>query len=345
MENFKLKEEPPVSIILLNWNGWQDTIECLESIYQIDYLNYDILIMDNASKDNSIEKIEDYCEGKIQVKSTKFKYKNENKSIKIIKHGNDLNKNLINSKGRIILLKNHENYGFAKGNNIAIKYALKNLKSDYLLFLNNDTVVDKGFLTSMVDTAVKNEKIGFIGPKTYYYDFNGNSNVIGFAGGILNKTKCQPKSIGKNEYDEGQYNQPKEVDYVEGSCLLVKKELIQEVGCFDPDYFTYWEEIDWCIRGHKAGYISFYNPNSKIWHKTRASEVGSNSIYYMIRNRFLFTKKNKSEIKVISSLIYFFGYYFWILLGSFLVVHRSFKKCSALIKGTFDGLKILLKGL
>jgi GT2 family glycosyltransferase len=345
MENFKnIKEEPPVSIIILNWNGWQDTIECLESVYQIDYSNYNVIVVDNASTDHSIKKIKEYCEGKIEVESKFFKYKNGNKPIKVIEHDEEeLNEKFNKFKG-LILLKNHKNYGFAEGNNKAIQYALKNLKNDYILLLNNDTVVDKEFLTQLVNIA-KNKKIGFVGPKTYYYEFNGGSNVIGFAGGILNRRKCQLNPVGKDELDEGQYDQSKKVDYVEGSCLLIKKEIIKEIGCFDSDYFTYWEEVDWCIRGIKADYISFYSPKAKIWHKTRASEVGASSIYYMIKNRFLFIKKNKKDVKIASSLIYFFGYYFWIIFGSVLIIHKSHEKCLALITGTFDGVKILLKDL
>ncbi len=339
-----VKMKPYVTIIILNWNGWKDTLECLESIYQIDYPNYNVIVVDNDSIDNSVEKIKEYCEGKIKVESKFFKYKNENKPIKVIEHDEkELNEKVHKFKG-LILLKNHKNYGFAEGNNRAIQYALKNLKSDYVLLLNNDTVVDKKFLTQLVNIA-KNEKIGFVGPKTYYYDLNGSSNIIGFAGGELSRTKCQTKPIGKDELDKGQYNQSKKVDYVEGSCLLVKKELIKEIGCFDSDYFTYWEEVDWCIRGAKANYLSFYSPNAKIWHKTRASDIGANSIYYMIKNRFLFIKKNKNDVGIASSLIYFFGYYFWIIFGSVLIIHKSHEKCSTLIKGTFDGVKLLLKNL
>lgn len=340
MENSKNIKKPSVSIIILNWNGWKDTIECLESVYQIDYPNYNVIVVDNASTDHSLEKIGEYCK-KIKVEFNFFQYNYEKKAVQVV----ECDKSELNDKSKVILLKNHKNYGFAKGNNISIDYALKYLKSDYILLLNNDTIVDPRFLTQLVNTAKKDGKIGFIGPKTYYYDFKGCSNVIGFAGGLLNKIKCQPESIGRNEVDNGQYDKSKKVDYVEGSCLLVKRELIEEIGCFDPDYFTYWEEIDWCVRGSKVGYNSFYEPKAEIWHKTRASEIGTNSIYYMVRNRFLFLKKNRSKINIISALIYFLGYYFWILFGSFLVIHKNPKKCSTLIKGSFDGLKILFKDL
>ena len=91
------------------------------------------------------------------------------------------------------------------------------------------------------------------------------------------------------------------VDYVEGSCLLVKNDLINEIGLLDPEYFTYWEEMDWCIRGQMAGYDSLYAPKAIIWHKGRASDLSANSIYYMIKNRFLFIKKNAKPLQILSS--------------------------------------------
>ena len=75
---------PKVSIIILNWNGWRDTIECLESVYQITYPSYDVIVVDNGSEDESIEKITEYCKGKIEVESKFFEYSSENKPIKII---------------------------------------------------------------------------------------------------------------------------------------------------------------------------------------------------------------------------------------------------------------------
>ena len=146
--------DPKVSIIILNWNGWQDTIECLESLFQINYPNYDIVLVDNASKDNSIKKIEDYCNGNIKVKSNFFRYKKENKPIKIInltfKDQQYFFKDEYDIKGlpsqrKIFLIENQLNYGFAEGNNIGIRFSLKTLSPDYLLLLNNDTVVDVTF--------------------------------------------------------------------------------------------------------------------------------------------------------------------------------------------------------
>ena len=307
--------------------------------------------MDNASKDDSIEKIKDYCDGKIVAKSIYVEYSAKDKPINIKEIDYSEDKQFISDKTLIgdskehglIFIKNDKNYGFAEGNNIAIQYALKQLGPEYVLLLNNDTVVDEKFLDELIDVAVKKEKIGFVGPKIYYYTPNEISNIISFAGGYLNINNCQPHPRGVYELDNGQFDEEDNVDYLEGSCLLVKSELINDVGLLDPDYFTYWEETDWCLRGQVAGYDSVYAPRSSIYHKGRASDLGSNSIYYMIKNRFLFTKKNQDIIPVYKSSLYYFGYYFWIILFSAALIHRDKDKCRSLLKGTYEGIKIISK--
>ena len=158
---------PKVSIIILNWNGWKDTLECLESLYQINYPNYDVIVIDNGSEDESIKKIREYCKGKIETKSDFFEYSEDNKPIKIFEFKEEEleTKKTINNEfsslspnKRLILIKNHKNYGFAEGSNIGIRFALKSFNSDYILLLNNDTVVDKTFLTELVICGIKRFK-------------------------------------------------------------------------------------------------------------------------------------------------------------------------------------------
>ena len=127
---------PRVSIIILNWNGWRDTIECLESVFQIDYPNYYVIIVDNGSENESLVKIKDFCLGKIQNPSSLFKYSLDNKTVKVLDYtrqdaesggGNEDLISYLPSNKRLILIKNEKNYGFSEGNNIAIRYALNAL--------------------------------------------------------------------------------------------------------------------------------------------------------------------------------------------------------------------------
>lgn len=344
--------DPTVAIIVLNWNGWENSIECLESVYKIDYPNYHLILADNASSDDSIEKIRKYCRGELKPVSNYVSYTDQNKPIMVKEidyneiEQTELEGTFVNSdsnqKKSLLFLKNDKNYGFAGGNNIAIRFAMQKINPNYVLLLNNDTVVDNKFLHELIGVAEKEEKIGFIGPKIYYYTPDEISNIINFAGGELNKNTFQPHPIGVDQLDNGRFDVEKKVDYVEGSCLLIKNELITDIGLFDPEYFTYWEEIDWCFRGQKAGYESVYAPKAIIWHKGRASDLSANSIYYMIKNRFMFIKKNAQTVQILSSTLYYFGYYFWIIFFSVALIHKDENKRRSFLKGTYDGLKILL---
>ena len=340
---------PKVSIIILNWNGWEDTIECIESLYQINYPNFDLIVLDNDSDDGSILKIKDYCNGEIEIKSKYVEYNPKNKPIKIKEYNNTDFQNLgkdkiekMNINKNLILIKNNKNYGFAKGNNIGIKFALKILDSDYILILNNDTVVDKDFLSEMVQVAESDINIGFVGPKTYYYDFKGKNNILNFAGGKLNMWIGKPQHIGINEIDNKQYNTIKKVDYINGSCMLAKKEMLNEIGLLNPIYFLYWEENDWCYRAQKLGFESFYVPKAKIWHKTVVSikKLGSIKDYYMIRNRIIFMRKFSSKIQFISFFLYLFPYF--CVISVFIIMKMDNNRLKFFIKGINSGLKINL---
>ena len=182
---------PSVAVIILNWNGWEDTVECLESLYQINYPNYQVILVDNASQDDSIQKIKEYCQGTLKPQSTFYTYNTKNKPIKTTQHTEqetemfkgDSEEELAVGTG-LMIIENSENRGFAEGNNVGIRFALKAFDQDYTLLLNNDTVVDENFLTELVDVAEADPKIGVLGSKIYYYDVNGQNDVVSNVGSI-----------------------------------------------------------------------------------------------------------------------------------------------------------------
>ncbi|MGP8012425.1 MAG: glycosyltransferase family 2 protein, partial [Halobacteriota archaeon] len=140
--------EPKVAIVVLNWNGKRDTVECLASLNEIDYSNYEILLVDNGSTDGS-------------QKYFRAQYP------------------------EIELIENEMNLGFAEGNNVGIRHAM-NGRADYVLLLNNDTFVHPKFLSELVRVAEGGSRIGFVGPKIYYQEWRGQRDVIAFAGGCVN---------------------------------------------------------------------------------------------------------------------------------------------------------------
>jgi len=331
---------PKVSIIILNWNGWEDTIECLESLYQIDYPNYDVIVVDNASKDKSLYKIREYAQGKIQVESDFFEYEYANKPIKIT----EIEKSqlfTINAKNlnKLILIKNEENYGFAEGNNIGMKFSMNHLKPDYILLLNNDTVVDKNFLKELVKVGEIDEKIGIIGPKIYYYD---KPQTIWCIGCKISWKLARGIHIGNNELDEGQYEYIDEVEYVSGSAFLIKSEVLNKIGFLDKKFFLYFEESDLAIRALKKGYKILYAPKAKTWHKISSSSGGIYNpigIYYITRNRWLFMKKwaNKCDYGffILSQIIIATIFPF-----IFIIYNYNKKLFWCYYFGLYDGIKI-----
>jgi len=329
---------PEVNIIILNWNGWEDSIECLESLYQNKYDNYKVILVDNGSQDNSLERIKEYCKGELKISSTFFNYQKNNKPIKLIElDENETDKNVNIIDENLILIKNSQNQGFAKGNNIGINFALNNYNSDYILLLNNDTVVDPDFLTELIITAESDEKFGFVGPKTYLYD---NENVIQAAGGgNIDFLLGESHEVAFMEKDEKKFDKNIEIEYVGGSCLLVKREVIEKIGLIDENYFMYWEDVDWCFSGREAGYKSIYCFKSKIWHKYGMSSQNYFKTYYHNRNRVYFMKKHASK-KYYQK---FRTHYLKEVLkesGYQLIYQRNWKLFKSLVKGAIDGFRL-----
>ncbi len=337
--------KPKVSIILLNWNGWQDTIECLESIYQIDYSNYCVVLVDNASEDNSIKKIKDYCEGKLEIKSNYFDYKITNKPFKIVEF---TEKEIMNSElsekpfigtsnKELIIINNDKNHGFAKGNNIGIDFVLKDLKSDYILLLNNDTVVDKSFLDVLVNFGEENQKVGILGPMVCDYN---EKNVIQSAGALICWKTGRIILLHENELDDGNLSNRIDVDYVEGCALLIKKELLTDLKLLREDYFSYWEETEFCVRVKKLNYDITCIPTAKIWHKKSKTvkKITGFYEYYYMRNMFLFMKEHSKSSDYVIFLLYFFGIRFWFLMGLYLIYYRNLKGTISILKGLAQGI-------
>jgi len=266
---------PRVSIIILNWNGWRDTVECLESVYQIDYPNYDVIVVDNGSNDDSIKRIKEYCAGKIRVESKFFEYDPTNKPIRVFDIDEEeartckFNKKLYekyNIRKRLILIKNKKNYGFTGGNNIAMRFAMNVLDPKYILLLNNDTVVDKNFLSELVKVAESDLKIGIVQSKILRKD---NPRIIDSTGHVFKWGKFIDR--GHGEIDFGQYDRIKEIESACGASLLLRVEMLKKIGLFNDYFFAYYEDIELSLRAKKFGWQILFCPTSIVYHKGHGS--------------------------------------------------------------------------
>ncbi|WP_414468693.1 glycosyltransferase family 2 protein [Methanobacterium sp. ACI-7] len=295
---------PKVSIIILNWNGWKDTVECLESLYQIDYPNYDVILVDNDSSDESITKIQEYCRGKLKINSDFFEYSSKNKPINLFKLTNKESENIdihdakrdeFNSDNRLILIKNDKNYGFSEGNNIAVRYSLKTSSPDYILFLNNDTVVDKEFLGKMISIAEDDQKIGIIGPKIFYYDYFGKKDVLWSIGGDINISRY-PGYFDIEEKDLDTQKSVLEFDFVSGAAMLLKSKEVP-IKYLNTEFFFGCEDVDLAIKLKSYGYKIVSVPDSYVWHKVSASKNKKRirNILREIKTNLKFLKAHKKH--------------------------------------------------
>jgi hypothetical protein len=338
-------------VIVLNWNGWEDTVECLESLYQVDYPCFDVVVVDNASEDDSLAKIREYCQGDLVVKSPFFNYYSRNKPLQMKEITEDQVRSKVTGKERkddqiyyheptpneLILIKNHQNHGFADGNNIGMIYALRNFNPQYILLLNNDTVVDEKFMSEMVILAEEEKEIGFVGSKTLFYN---DKNVLQAAGGgNIDLTKGESHEVGYKEWDKGQHDKIYELDYVGGSCLLVKNTVIADIGLLDSQFFMYWEDVDWCFTGREHGYKSVYAYKSRIWHKYGTSSENYLKTYYHNRNRLYFIKKH-AETKIYRSFLVHYLQEVFSECGYQLLYQRNWTMFKALFNGTIAGFKL-----
>ncbi|AEH07272.1 glycosyltransferase family 2 protein [Methanothermococcus okinawensis] len=358
---------PRVSIIILNWNGWKDTIECLESLYRINYPNYDVIVVDNNSQNESIEKIKEYCNGNIEqilpefvalrsapieVNSKFFKYSNENKPIRVFELSENEARNnkfldkekyeTLEPNKRMILIKNKDNYGFAGGNNVGIKFALDVLNPDYILLLNNDTVVDKNFLIEMVKVAECDEKIGIVGSKIYYYDYKGRDDVIwGLGGGGVDLKTGRVWHYYFKKIDDKTYKDIIECGYITGCSMLVKNNVLKILNGFDENYFCYYEDTDLSIRCKNLGYKLVCATKSVLWHKVSVSSGGDSSpitAYLTARNCLYFIKKNNKKW-MYCSLIYLLTYKHARRFVNFVFLQKKPYLLKYYYKGILDGIK------
>lgn len=203
----------------------------------------------------------------------------------------------------VVYLKNSVNLGFADGNNVGIKYALRK-EADYILLLNNDTTVDGNLVMKLFKAAEKDSKIGILAPKIYFapgyeyhksrYKADDRGKVIWFAGGIIDWQNVFASHRGVDEVDAGQYDQQQQTDFVSGCAMLVKKEVFDKVGLLDSRYFLYLEDLDFCLRAKSGGFKIVYCPEGKVWHyNAGSSQVGGPlHDYFFTRNRLLFGIKN-----------------------------------------------------
>lgn len=242
---------PLVWVLLVNWNGKKDMLACLASLHKVAYQPLHILVIDNASTDDSVKAIQ-----------TEFP--------------------------EVEILANPRNERFARANNQGMQKALQ-AGADLILLLNNDTEVAPDFLDHLVQAMATHANVGMVAPKIYYHhDPNllwfAGGKVNLWTGRIWHRGLRQVDGPEK-------FSQLEMVDYLTGCAILASRECIEKIGMLDENYFMYAEDADWSWRAQLAGFVCLYQPAAKVWHKVGAAAGGTFKIYHKVRGNFLFFQR------------------------------------------------------
>jgi GT2 family glycosyltransferase len=292
-----------ISIIILNWNGFEVTKDCLLSLLSIYYKNVNIIVVDNASKDDSVIKLQD---------------------IKLLK---DI---------EFISLK--RNLGFTGGNNVGIDYAKLNYNPDFYLLLNNDTIVQPNFIEEMLKGFVEYENCYAVVPKIFYFD---NPKKIWFCGGKVSRITGRVTHYGQHKEDSLTFSQKGPTGFMNGCCAMISKESIEKLGVLDDRFFANSEDADYSLRILDSGHSIVLMPTAIIFHKVSYSFESNKgkwlTFYLASRGIVILQLKHLSGIMLPVFWIAFSIR--WILYLTFkLALLRDFKSLKGLYFGVQDGI-------
>jgi GT2 family glycosyltransferase len=238
---------PRVTAVVLNYNGADDTVACVCSLKQVAYPALDILVVDNGSTDDSVMSIRERIPG-------------------------------------LNLVETGKNVGFAGGNNFGIRQALAS-GSEFLLVINNDTLVEPDFLDPLVDVLLGDPGSAVATGTICYYP---EKDTVQYGGGALIGWRASgfSKNVG-NPYSTVAHAQVSPVTFASGCLMLVRASDIRELGMFDERFFLYCEDVELCLRFSRAGRRLLYVPQSRIFHRMVHRSERPLPYYFMFRNRLL----------------------------------------------------------
>ena len=293
-------------ILILNWNGWCDTLECLESVFRNDHPEYHVVVCDNDSSDRSVERITAWAEGRLDTWTfpgnclRSFSWPPVPKPIpySVLTRG-DAERPAVPQPGeRLTIIGTGSNLGFAGGNNVGLRYIMARGDHGFVWLLNNDTVVRPDALSRMLQRLQEKPAAGICGSTLMYYDQpdliqgRGGARYNRFLGIIryIDRFSRQDAGINADAVE-------RQMSYVAGASMLVSRSFLESVGLMNESFFLYFEELDWCARA-KGKFAMAYAPLSLVYHKEgssigTASRTRGNSVvsdYYALSNRIKFTR-------------------------------------------------------
>lgn len=351
-----VSDKPHVSIIMLNWNGWQDTIECLESVLKLTYENFNVILIDNDSSDDSIQQIRSWANGNsnhiINTRYYGIVMPPVNKPVKLIDHVECESPSATEhdfENGSIFLVKNRTNLGFALANNQGMSIAGEVFKSHFYFLLNNDTVIEKNAITDLVNIMTNDDSIKVSQSTIYSYEEN---KIVNAGGKIFfwGQTRYF-KSIEKDEI--------RNISFVNGCALFVRATVIADLGKLSDKFFHGEEDFEFSMRMNKNRQRMVCSGESRVYHKVGISV--NKLMQNHERRTFLFALNRTLDLKdyyprFVWSIwrfltLNYFAYLFWIkyrvpLKRTFFLimkVHEYSGKLNDVQKDTVDRIYTELK--
>ena len=295
-----------VYIVLLNWNGWRDTIDCLESALHNNYPNFKVVVCDNDSSDNSLDHIKAWADGQYPLPDNNSEIRQKHcfpvvdKPVSYVCYSRkEAEAGGSETDASLVLIQTGANLGFAGGNNVGIRYIQARDDYSFIWLLNNDTVIHADALVQLVNRMESVTGAGMCGSTVYYYHDPDHLQAQGGAQYV--KWLGMGRHIGEGLPVE-QMIAPEQVeqqlDYILGASMLISKSFIENIGLMNEEYFLYFEELDWALRA-KGKFCLVYAPDSVVFHKEGGS-IGTDSSginrsltsdYYLFKNRLIVTRK------------------------------------------------------
>ena len=247
---------PLISVVVLNWNGAADTLACLDSLACLTYTNFNVVVVDNGSTDDSLARLQSYS-----------------------------------APYPLALLENGLNLGYAGGNNVGTRHALQN-GADFVLLLNNDTTVAPDLLERLLEAAQRNPDAGIFSARIMYFDV---PERVWFDGARWNPSGLRLEWPGQEAEEHTLGTLDHDTDYASGAALFFRAQVARQIGLLDESFFLVWEEVDWCFRARKAGWRNIVVPAAKVWHKIGVSfgcESSPLRTYFSVRNELLWFSRH-----------------------------------------------------
>ena len=294
-----------VSIIVLNYNNWADTIACAESILANEYPHFQLIIVDNASPDNSMEYIRKWAEGELESWTPpkdllhELSFPPQKKPVDFVYYEEaEYYEKRKEAEPKVVLIQSKENRGYSAGNNVGIRYARMRDDFDYIWILNNDTVIKKDALKRLVAYAdAHHEKRGLIGTTLLFYD--APDKIQAFGASFNPYLAVQKHYLSHENYTAElveTFDQRK-LDYVIGASMLMTRACMEKIGLMPEEYFIYFEEIDIATNCKRNGFEIAICTDAIVYHKESVSIKQENkktsafSDFFAMRNRLIVTQK------------------------------------------------------